>query len=67
MTTLAAKNSAKEEFLAWYANEKKGKGLVDIKFYPGDASDASETSVYSELNAINHAVEQGNFTTLTNI
>ncbi len=45
-----------EEYLAWYESEKKA-GLVDIKFFPGDVSQATVDSFIEESNAINRAIE----------
>jgi hypothetical protein len=38
------------KFLEWYNQERK-KGLVDLKFYPGNTSDATLEEFFGEVNA----------------
>jgi len=57
---------ARTEFQEWYAQEQ-ARGLVDIKFYPGDTSEASVDSFFAEINAMNLAKAQGKAVPLKNI
>jgi hypothetical protein len=62
----SAPTTARDEFLAWFEREK-ANGLKDIKFYPGNESEASAASFYQEVNAMNRAIAQGNSVPLTGI
>lgn len=66
MPKIQPAKTAQAEFLEWYRQEK-AKGLVDIKFYPGDTSEASTEAFFSEINAMNHAIAQGQSTPLRGI
>lgn len=48
-----------EQFLEWYRLEQK-KGLVDIKFYPGNITNSTtQEDFFRELNLINKLNEEG--------
>ena len=47
-----------ERFLRWYESAK-AKGLVDIKFYPGDVSRASSEEFFGDVNALIDAIDKG--------
>jgi dihydroorotase len=49
-----------ETFKQWLEAEKE-KGLADIKLYPNNPATASKEDIYAELNAMNHAIEQGRY------
>lgn len=48
-----------EKFLQWHSREQE-KGLVDIKFYPGNITSATtQEDFFRELNLINQLNEEG--------
>jgi hypothetical protein len=47
---------AQQEFLDWYKAEQD-KGLKDIKFFPGDVSQATIDSFIAESKAIDQAIK----------
>ena len=51
-----------QEFEQWFISEKS-KGLVDIKFVPGDAitRDTTREDFAAENNRVNRLISQGNF------
>lgn len=54
------------DFLKWYADEKRD-GLKDIKFYPGDVSQATMDDVLKEALEGLKAVKEGRCTDLSTI
>lgn len=56
-TSLAA-STVQKEFLQWYEAEKKN-GLKDIKFFPGDVSQATVDLFILESKAIDQAIKDG--------
>jgi hypothetical protein len=60
MSIEKAHKSEEAVFNDWLEQEKAA-GLVDIKLYPNNTSTASKEAFYSELNAMNHAVNSGRF------
>jgi hypothetical protein len=58
--TITTLSKTQQDFLAWYEGEKL-KGLKDIKFYPGDTSQATVDSFIEELKNIDKAIESKRF------
>ena len=56
--------SEKEKFLIWL-EEEKAKGLVDIKFYPGETAKVNMDDFYAEANSINEAKKNGHAREIT--
>lgn len=46
--------SEAEKFMAWYKQEKEG-GLVDVKFFVGEVSQATSESFFREANEMNES------------
>lgn len=59
--------TAREEFLEWYRIQKEQHGLVDIKFFPGDTSQAPAERFYAAANALNRAVAEGRYKIVTDL
>lgn len=53
-------DSETEKFKRWYEQEKE-KGLVDIKFFGGNASEATPEEFCRELNLVIEKIEKKDF------
>lgn len=51
-TTIQSFESQSAKFLAWFENEKKKNGLIDLKFYLGDKSKSSSEDIFTEANSM---------------
>ncbi len=39
------------KFLDWYSKERSQRGLIDLKFYPGNTSESTLEEFFGEVNA----------------
>ena len=55
--TSTAAHTAADEFFA-SLDQKRARGLQDIKFFPGNVFDATKSQLFEELNRMDQAQER---------